>query len=584
MPQLRLALAQVNPTVGDLAGNCAQVVQQSVAAAAAGAQFIAFPEMVVAGYPVEDLALRSSFVHAARAATEQLAHDLAEAGVGDIPVVVGYLDETTTPSGTTRPVNRAAVLHSGEITSTYTKHHLPNYGVFDEFRVFAAGDDLTIITVNGVQVALAICEDLWQDGGPVAQIGDAGAHVLLALNGSPYERHKDDQRLQLVRRRAQETGCHVAYVNLVGGQDDLVFDGDSIVVDPHGTVLARAPQFVDHLLCTTIEVPPAPTPPASAHTTTLTTRPHHNTPWPADTPQIAPALPDCAETYHALVTGLRDYVCKNGFKSVLLGFSGGIDSALVAAIAADAIGPNNVYGIAMPSEYSSEHSLADAKELSERLGCHYQVTPITDMVQPFTTTLGLTGLSAENIQARVRGMILMSQSNLAGHLVLATSNKSEVSVGYSTIYGDSVGGFAPIKDVPKTLVWELSRWRNNTTIAGIQAPIPPNSITKPPSAELRPDQVDSDSLPDYDILDAILWRYVDLAKGRDELINDGFHQEIVDRVVALVDRAEWKRRQSAPGTKISALAFGRDRRLPITSKWREQHAPLHLPTTESDTP
>jgi NAD+ synthase (glutamine-hydrolysing) len=574
MPQLRLALAQVDACVGDLAGNLALVRGRVAEAADAGAHLVAFPEMVLTGYPVEDLALRTSFVLASRTALESLAVDLVDSGHGDLPVVVGYLDRAD--GGTGRPQNCAAVLHRGTVVARYAKHHLPNYGVFDEYRIFEPGHDLTVVRVHGVDVAIAICEDIWQEGGPVATTRDAGAELLLVLNGSPYERDKDDTRLALVRRRAADAGCALAYLNLVGGQDDLVFDGDSLVVDAAGTVLARAPQFADDLLVVDLDLPvsaadPATPPPGVRH---VTVSPDPLQPYePAPAP-LADRLDGCPEVYAALVTGLRDYVRKNGFSSVLLGLSGGIDSALVAAIAVDALGPSGVVGVSMPSGYSSQHSRDDAEDLAKRTGLDYRVQPIGPMVDAFMASMELPGVAEENLQARVRGVILMGISNAEGHLVLATGNKSELSVGYSTIYGDSVGGFAPLKDVPKALVWELSRWRNaDAARRGQTPPVPESSITKPPSAELRPGQLDQDSLPPYEVLDPLLDRYVTDALGRAELLDAGFAADEVDRVVTLVDRAEWKRRQFAPGPKISRVAFGRDRRLPITSRWRESTAP-----------
>jgi NAD+ synthase (glutamine-hydrolysing) len=534
--------------------------------------------MVLTAYPVEDLALRPSFVEASRSALERLAADLATDGLGDLPVVVGYLDRA--PDGTddadpTRvlPQNCAAVVHGGRVVARYAKHHLPTYGVFDEARVFAPGHDLSVVRVRGVDVAIAICEDLWQDGGPVAQTRDAGAELLLVVNGSPYEQDKDDTRLALARRRAAEAGCPLAYLNLVGGQDELVFDGDSLVVSRDGTVLARGPQFIEDLLLVDLDlaastVEPASLPAGVVHTTVTADEVPPYEPAP---PPHAARLDEVGEVYQALVTGLRDYVRKNGMSSVVLGLSGGIDSALVAAIACDALGAGNVNGVSMPSSYSSEHSKDDAADLAERTGLRYRVQPIKDMVQAFLANLDLDGIAEENLQARCRGVILMGLSNQEGHLTLATGNKSELATGYSTLYGDSVGGFAPLKDVPKTLVWQLARWRNAQAEAvGQTPPIPESSISKPPSAELRPGQLDQDSLPAYEVLDAILDLYVEGNEGRAQLIGAGFEPAVVDKVVGLVDRAEWKRRQMAPGPKISALAFGRDRRLPITSKWREQ--------------
>ncbi len=430
----------------------------------------------------------------------------------------------------------------------YLKHHLPNYGVFDEARYFVPGDAPLVVDVDGTEVAIAICEDLWQDGGPVAWTRESGTPVLAVLNASPYERDKDDVRLALCQQRARESGAVLAYVNLVGGQDELVFDGDSLVVSPDGTVLARAPQFEPALLV--VDVDPAhPRPTAGA---------------------LATRLDSLAEVYGALVLALRDYVDKNGFRSVLLGLSGGIDSALVAAIACDAFGSDRVYGVAMPSVYSSEHSVADAYDLADRTGVHIRTVAIAPMVDAYQGSLHLTGLAEENLQARVRGTTLMALSNAEGHLVLATGNKSELSVGYSTIYGDAVGGYAPIKDVPKTLVWELARWRNAQAVAaGLTAPIPPNSIEKPPSAELRPGQQDTDSLPDYHVLDELLEAYVAGDSSAADLVAAGFDADLVERILRLTDLAEYKRRQYPPGTKISLRAFGRDRRLPITSRWRE---------------
>jgi NAD+ synthase (glutamine-hydrolysing) len=578
MAQLRLALAQVNATVGDLEGNARMIREWAAKAAQADAHLVAFPEMVLTAYPVEDLALRPSFVEASRQALETLAADLAADGHGEIPVVVGYLDRaaqgaTDTDPDRVLPQNCAGVLHGGRVVARYAKHHLPTYGVFDEARVFAPGHDLAVVRVRGIDVAIAICEDIWQEGGPVAKTREAGAELLLVLNGSPYEREKDDTRLELVTRRAAQAECALAYLNLVGAQDELVFDGDSIVVSPQGAVLARGPQFTEDLLVVDLDLTESTVDPREPPTGVLFTSITED-PVPAYQPLPAPhaaRLDDVGEVYQAVVTGLRDYVRKNGMQSVVLGLSGGIDSALVAAVACDALGPANVHGVSMPSSYSSEHSKDDAADLAERTGLNYRVQPIKDMVEAFLSHLGLNGVAEENLQARCRGVILMGLSNQEGHLTLATGNKSELATGYSTLYGDSVGGFAPLKDVPKTLVWELSRWRNaQAETAGETPPIPESSITKPPSAELKPDQVDQDSLPPYEVLDAILDLYVEGNEGRAQLIEAGFEAAVVDQIVSLVDRAEWKRRQFAPGPKISALAFGRDRRLPITSRWREQ--------------
>ena len=578
MAQLRLAMAQVNPVVGDLAGNARMVRERVAEAAAAGAHLVAFPEMMLTAYPVEDLALRESFVEASRRTLVRLAADLATDGYADLPVVVGYLDRADEGAldadpGRTLPQNCAAVIHGGRVVGRYAKHHLPNYGVFDEYRIFAPGESLTVVRVRGVDVAIAICEDLWQEGGPVAQTRDAGAALLLVINGSPYEREKDDTRLELVRRRAAQAGCTLAYLNMVGGQDELVFDGDSMVVGTDGVVVARGPQFVESLVVVDLEMTPSTVdasdlPEGVVHVV-VSSEPLDRYA-PLD-PPMYPRLDPVEEVWRAVGLGLRDYVRKNGFRKVLLGVSGGIDSTVVATIAADVLGGENVVAISNPSKYSSEGSKDDAAELAKNLGLDYRVVPIQPMVDPFLASLGLTGVAEENLQARVRGVIWMGVSNQEGPLVLANSNKSEVSVGYSTIYGDSVGGFAPIKDVPKTLVWELASWRNRYAEArGEPPPIPEATITKPPSAELRPGQTDQDSLPPYEILDAILAGYVGVAHGRERLIADGFDPGTVDKVIQLVDRAEWKRRQFAPGPKISPLAFGKDRRLPITSRWREE--------------
>jgi NAD+ synthase (glutamine-hydrolysing) len=583
MAQMRVALAQVNPTVGDLSGNAAKVREWSAKAAGRGAQLVAFPEMMLTGYPVEDLALRTSFVEASRAALTQLAKDLVTDGHGDLPVVVGYLDQApyapAKAAGEVEralPQNCAAVLHQGQVKARYAKHHLPNYGVFDEFRIFAPGRDLTIVRIGDVDVAIAICEDLWQEGGPVAQTRQAGAELLLVINGSPYEQDKDDVRYELVARRAAQAGCTLAYLNMVGGQDELVFDGDSMVVSTAGEVLARGPQFDEDLLVVDLDLEPRPEGEPDAGRdgidrivrVTLSDTP--TPPYAAAPAPLAERLDPVGEVYRALELGLRDYVRKNGFRSVLLGVSGGIDSTLVATIAADALGGPNVVGVSNPSGYSSQGSRDDAAELAENLGLDYRVIPIEPMVSAFLDTVKLTGVAEENLQARVRGVIWMGLGNQEGHLVLTNSNKSEVSVGYSTIYGDSVGGYAPLKDVPKTMVWKLARWRNaQAERRGQKPPIPLASISKAPSAELRPGQTDQDSLPPYDVLDEILDRYVERAHGRSALVEAGFDAAMVDHVIELVDRAEWKRRQFAPGPKISSLAFGRDRRLPVTSRWRE---------------
>ncbi|MEP7021352.1 MAG: NAD+ synthase [Pseudonocardiales bacterium] len=580
MPVLRLALAQMNTTVGDLAGNTGRVLEGTRAAAAAGAQLVAFPELAITGYPPEDLVLRASFRLASRAALQRLATDLATAGLGETAVIVGYVDTDVGPR------NAAAFLLRGTIVATYYKHHLPNYGVFDERRHFLPGTNFVVVRYRGVDIALTICEDVWQDGGPFAVAGAAKVGLVVNINGSPYERNKDDLRLPLLQRRAAEAGAPVLYVNMVGAQDELVFDGDSMVVGADGSVLMRAPQYVQAMYYADVTLADAPAvaPEVAGAQMTLeridTAAPNTPPPGPAASVVLAERISDEAEVWGALVVGLRDYVTKNGFGSVVLGVSGGIDSAVVAAIAADAIGGANVHGVSMPSAYSSEHSRSDASDLAQRIGANYRVVPIAAMVDAFVAALRLTGLAEENVQARVRGTTLMGISNAEGHLVLATGNKSELAVGYSTIYGDAVGGFAPLKDVPKTLVWQLARYRNAVAESrGEVAPIPPNSIEKPPSAELRPGQLDTDSLPDYAILDAIIERYVDADAGVEQIVADGFDRELVRHIAQLVDRAEWKRRQYPIGPKITLKSFGRDRRLPVTNRWREGD-PDPVPATD----
>jgi len=553
--KLRVALAQINPTVGDLAGNAGLIAQSVKSAQTQGANLIVFPEMIVTGYPVEDLALRPSFQAASIKAVEEIAASIT----GDIVAVIGYLDRSAKASG---PQNTVAIVHDGKIKARYVKRHLPNYGVFDEFRNFVAGDQSLVVRIHGVDVAVAICEDIWHS---LEEIAARTPGLLVVPNGSPFERNKDDVRLALVQKRAKEIGAPVVYVNMTGGQDDLVFDGDSIVVGKDASLLARTTQFDEQLIVVDIDCVEGSSQPdvviseePAVHSDAL------------ESP-IATPLSDEAEMWQGLVMGLRDYVGKNGFRSVVLGLSGGIDSALVAAIAIDALGAKRVNGVAMPSKYSSAHSVEDAQALAAATGIHFRITPIAPMVDAYLANLVLKGIAEENLQARVRGTTLMGISNQEGHLVLATGNKSELAVGYSTLYGDAVGGFAPIKDIYKTDVWALSRYRNAVALErGETPPIPERSITKEPSAELRPDQKDSDSLPDYPLLDQVLRAYVDEDHGYEALLSEGFDPDLVRTVISLVDKAEYKRRQYPPGTKVSMRAFGKDRRLPMTSRWSER--------------
>lgn len=567
--QFRIALAQCRLVVGDLAGNAATVRRIAADAAADGAQLVAFPELTLTGYPPEDLVLRRSFSTASERAVEKLAADLAADGNGDLPVCVGYLRRSDVGA-----FNSAAVLYGGVVAASTDKVFLPNYGVFDEDRYFAPGRRFVTVTVGGAHIGLSVCEDLWWPHGPAEAAGVTGVDLLLNINGSPYERHKAGFREVLLAQRTAEAGAPVAYVNQVGGQDELVFDGASFVLDADGSVLARAAQFAEELLVVDLDLPSRPQNTAGEAAGLQVERIVLST---VPAPQRVPSPPPCAEPladlaadWAAIVLGTRDYVAKNGFSSVVLGLSGGIDSAVVATVAVDALGADRVHTVALPSAYSSTGSLADAAELARRQGTQHRVVPIAPMVAAYQQALQLSGLAEENLQARVRGTLLMALSNSEGHLVLTTGNKSELAVGFSTLYGDSAGGFAPIKDIPKTEVWELARWRNaqSPAVAGDCGPIPQASIDKPPSAELAPDQLDSDRLPDYGVLDALLEAYVEHDAGYADLAAHADPDEVT-RVVRLVDLAEYKRRQNPPGPKITAKAFGRDRRLPITNGWRE---------------
>lgn len=565
MTQLRCAIAQIDTCVGDLSGNADKVLDYCRRARVNDARIVVFPEMTLTGYPIEDLAFRATFRRAAWDKANELAAALEDEGLGDLYVIVGTVG---TDHANDKPRNRLVVLHRGIVWAGYDKHFLPNYGVFDEFRIFSSGDRCLVLDVDGVRIGVAICEDIWQDGGPVSELAEKGVDLLVTINGSPYEEGKTHTRLDIARRRGAEVGAPVIYVNQVGGQDDLVFDGASFVIDAAGTVVQRSPMFVEDLSYVTVD------PVAGV----------------VAGDRVDAGLDPDEEVYTACVLGLRDYMRKNRFHGVCLGLSGGIDSALVAAMAADACGGENVQGISMPSRYSSDGSRGDAAVLADLLGASLDVQPIEPLVEAYQRQLHLEGVAAENLQARVRGVIVMAYSNARGLLALATGNKSELACGYSTIYGDAVGGYAPIKDLLKTRVWELSRWRNKAASRGVgpggirvvgfdgASPrpvdpsgrvIPESSIVKEPSAELRPGQKDSDSLPDYAVLDKVLAAYIEHAHGREDLLADGFDDATVDTVMRLVDRAEWKRRQYPVGPKVTALAFGRDRRLPITSSFRE---------------
>ncbi|MBU3753124.1 MAG: NAD+ synthase [Candidatus Nanopelagicaceae bacterium] len=559
MTTLRIAMAQVNPVVGDIEGNAALIKEAVAESLKSEVDVVLFPEMVLTGYPVEDLALRPAFRKASIDRVQLLAKELKDLGAGEVLVVVGYLDEKD------KPHNAVALIHGGEIRAKYIKHHLPNYGVFDEFRNFGQGKGTLVARHRGVDIAVVICEDIWQDQGPVAELAKRTPGIVLVPNGSPYERNKDDVRLALVQRRVVQIGAPMIYVNMTGAQDDLVFDGDSLAVGSDQKLLARSVQFKSAL--DIVDVPVAMKS-SQPDVFISESAPSNRVSNPSE---IAPRLSDEEEVWSALVMGLGDYIRKNGFKSVALGLSGGIDSALVATLAVDAVGKENVYGVSLPSKYSSEHSLSDAKELARNLGIDYRVIEIEPVVQSFIAATRLAGVAEENVQARVRGTLLMGISNQEGHLILATGNKSELAVGYSTLYGDAVGGFAPIKDIFKVDVWRLAKWRNDLAKSrGEVAPIPDSSITKEPSAELRPGQKDTDSLPDYQLLDRLLDIYVEKNGDAAEIIKAGFEKSLVDRVITMVDRAEYKRRQYPPGTKVSSIAFGKDRRLPMTSRWKER--------------
>ncbi|MDA0301252.1 MAG: NAD+ synthase [Chloroflexi bacterium] len=573
MNTLRVALAQINTTVGDMDGNRERILAAARRAAEAGADLVAFPELAITGYPPEDQLLRSSFIEEAHASLERL----AEEARGLPALIVGCVEFDR------HLHNSAAVLHDGQIVAVYHKQHLPNYGVFDEDRYFYPGDTPLVVTIAGVQVGVTVCEDAWYPAGPISDEAVAGAQVIVNINSSPFYAGKTRDRERMLATRAADNTVALVYVNQVGGQDELVFDGNSLVFDATGAVIARGASMVEDLvLC---DIPIEAIVQRQLHDSRLRRMREAGTHVPADEvwvsedPEVTrPPLParsveppdSLAETYNALVVGTRDYVQKTGFERVFVALSGGIDSAIVAAIAVDALGPQAVTGVSLPSRYSSEGSVADAVDLAERLGIRMVSMPIEPIHAAALGTLaeefgsGDPGTAGENVQSRIRGLLVMALSNHTPRsMVLTTGNKSEYACGYATLYGDMVGGFAVIKDVPKTLVWQLARYRN--TVSEV---IPENSISKPPSAELRPGQLDSDSLPAYEVLDPIIEAYVEDDLSLESIVALGHDEATVKRVIDMVNRNEYKRRQSPPGVKITPRAFGRDRRLPLATRYR----------------
>jgi NAD+ synthase (glutamine-hydrolysing) len=566
--KLRIALAQIDTTVGDIDGNAARIAEAIKNAQATRAQLVVLPELAVPGYPPEDLLLKRHFLAANTRALERIAD-----GVRDIVALVGYAEA----DGFVH--NALAVLADGEVKASYTKMLLPNYGVFDERRYFEPGPSPALIDVNGRIVGLTICEDIWFPGPPAAAEALAGAGLIVNASASPYHRGKGIIReREIVAARAREVGAAVALCNAVGGQDELVFDGHSVIVDERGETLARGAQFAEDMVVCDIELPPSGVERRPAEVPAGMDAPiiaRLEAPEPSGTleaPQLREPLGEEAEIYEALKLGLRDYVEKNGFEHVVLALSGGIDSALVALIATGALGPDRVTCVIMPSPHSSKETQSDARRIASNLGVDVLEIPIADAMRTYGTLLdeafsrdsGSPSLAEENVQARIRGNLVMALSNKFGWLVLTTGNKSELSVGYATLYGDMAGGFAVIKDCLKTLVYRLVRYRNELEDREL---IPESVLERPPSAELRPDQLDQDSLPPYEVLDRILEAYVEQDKGRDEIAEMGIPADVVDDVIRMVDRAEYKRRQAPPGIKITPKAFGRDRRLPITNRF-----------------
>ncbi|CAB4559110.1 unannotated protein [freshwater metagenome] len=567
MPSLRIGLAQLNTVVGDIDGNASRIIELMDRANASGCDIVAFPELAITGYPPEDLLLRSGFVDDVRAALDRII-----AASGSCTAVVGFVEQglasresadhgevTKTSRAVERPVlfNAAAVMSNGSLDGVYRKRELPNYSVFDEARYFVSGDGpIPVFEVQGVRFGVSICEDAWIADGPIAELGSRSVQLVVNINASPFNVGKSQARAAVIAERAREAAAPIAYVNQVGGQDELVFDGDSMVMSANGVLLARASRFVEDLCIVDIDI---------ANADLATERPS------IDQTGIAETLTEEAEVWNALVLATRDFVIKNRFSDVVIGLSGGVDSALVAAIAADAVGPEHVHGVLMPSRYSSDHSISDAVALAENLGVEYRTIAIEPGHSALMEMLSSSydgqsiGLAEENLQSRLRAVTLMGLSNAFGWLLLNTGNKSESSVGYSTLYGDSAGGYAVIKDVSKLLVYRLCRYRNE--LAGREL-IPETVLVKPPSAELRPDQRDDQSLPPYEELDPILAMYVEGDHSVEEIIAAGHDPAVVQRIVGLVDLAEYKRRQSPPGPRVTSKAFGKDRRLPIVNRYR----------------
>lgn len=573
MLSLRVALAQINTTVGDLEGNNAKIIHYMEIARDAGADLVAFPELAITGYPPEDLLLKPQFIRDNLDSLQKIA-----AQTKSITAVVGFVDIDEDI------YNAAAVLHDGAVAGVYRKACLPNYGVFDEQRYFRRGNEQPVFVVSGMTIGVSVCEDMWYPNGPAYIQAQAGAQLLVNINASPYDLDKLRRRERMIATRADDNEVVVCYLNLVGGQDELVFDGSSLVYDQMGQLIARGKQFEEELLVVDLDLESVfrsrlhdprrrtePIFPVQANVPTpriVLSRQPAPTEKPPVPIQIAQPLEGPAEVYHALVLGTRDYVRKNGFRKVVIGLSGGIDSSMVAAVAVDALGAENVLGVSMPSRYSSQGSKDDARDLAQRLGIQLITIPIEPafqahlsmLEQPFKGTE--PNIAEENLQARIRGNLLMALSNKFGYLVLTTGNKSEMATGYATLYGDMAGGFAVIKDVPKTLVYQLAEYRNTLSLV-----IPESVITKEPSAELRPNQRDVDSLPPYPVLDAILEAYVEDDRSLDEILAMGYPEDTVRRVARMVDRSEYKRRQAPPGVKVTSRAFGRDRRLPITNRY-----------------